>query len=150
MAGRAMARLVPNPCPNVLERARSAMRSDAPKRRSEATSRHSRTPAAIPLIGLGDQRSRVRISAPRPSSRAPPRRGSPASVGNAVPMLPTNDEIADRLLSFSALLDLADASPYASRAYGRAAEIVRTTPAPVAELVRDGRVRELRGIGPGI
>ena len=63
---------------------------------------------------------------------------------------PTNDAIADRLLSYSALLDLADASPYAARAYGRAAEIVRTTPVPVAELVRSGRVRELRGIGPGI
>ena len=63
---------------------------------------------------------------------------------------PTNDAIADRLLAFSALLDLADASPYAARAYRRAAEIIRTTPAPVAELVRAGRVRELRGIGPGI
>jgi DNA polymerase (family 10) len=62
----------------------------------------------------------------------------------------TNDAIADRLLSYSALLDLAEASPYAARAYRRAAEIVRTTPAPVAELVRNGRVRELRGIGPGI
>jgi DNA polymerase (family 10) len=65
-------------------------------------------------------------------------------------MEPTNDAIADRLLSYSALLDLAEASPYASRAYRRAAEIVRTTPAPVAELVRAGRVRDLRGIGPGI
>ena len=58
--------------------------------------------------------------------------------------------IADRLLAYSALLDLADASPYAARAYRRAAELVRTSPAPVAELVRAGRVRELRGIGPGI
>jgi DNA polymerase (family 10) len=62
----------------------------------------------------------------------------------------TNDAIADRLLAYSALLDLADASPYAARAYRRAAEIVRTSPSPVAELVRAGRVRELRGIGPGI
>jgi DNA polymerase (family X) len=36
------------------------------------------------------------------------------------------------------------------RAYRRAAELVRATPAPVAELVRAGRARELRGIGPGI
>ena len=36
------------------------------------------------------------------------------------------------------------------RAYRRAAELVRETRAPVAELVRAGRVRELRGIGPGI
>ena len=62
----------------------------------------------------------------------------------------TNDAIADRLLAYSALLDLADASPYAARAYRRAAEIVRTSPVPVGELVRAGRVRELRGIGPGI
>ena len=62
----------------------------------------------------------------------------------------TNDAIADRLLAFSALLDLAEASPYAARAYRRAADVIRATPAPVAELVRTGRVRELRGIGPGI
>src|SRR5216110_4092861 len=32
----------------------------------------------------------------------------------------------------------------------RAAELIHSTPAPIAELVRAGRVRELRGIGPGI
>src|SRR5205823_6746575 len=42
------------------------------------------------------------------------------------------------------------ASPYSVRAYRRAADLVRATPAPIAELVRAGRVRELRGIGPGI
>jgi len=62
----------------------------------------------------------------------------------------TNAEIADRLLELSALLDLAGANTCAVRAYRRAAEVVRTTPAPVAELVRAGRVRELRGIGPSI
>ena len=36
------------------------------------------------------------------------------------------------------------------RAYRRAAEVIRSTPAPVAELVRAGRAQELRGIGPGI
>ena len=62
----------------------------------------------------------------------------------------TNSEIADRLVELSALLDLAEANPYAVRAYRRAAEVVRATPAPVAQLVRQGRVRELRGIGPSI
>ena len=62
----------------------------------------------------------------------------------------TNAAIADRLLELSALLDLAGADTYAVRAYRRAAEVVRATPAPVAELVRAGRVRELRGIGPSI
>src|SRR5215213_610218 len=36
------------------------------------------------------------------------------------------------------------------RAYARAAETIRGAAVPVAGLVRAGRVRELRGIGPGI
>jgi DNA polymerase (family X) len=48
------------------------------------------------------------------------------------------------------LLDLAGASHYTARAYRRAAELVRGLATPVVELVREGRVRELRGIGPGI
>jgi len=62
----------------------------------------------------------------------------------------TNAEIADRLESLGALLDLAGSSPYASRAYRRAAETIRETQASIPELVRTGRVRDLRGIGPGI
>jgi DNA polymerase (family 10) len=62
----------------------------------------------------------------------------------------SNAEIADKLESFAALLDLAGSSFYTARAYRRAAEMIRETKAPVADLVRDGRVRELRGIGPGI
>ena len=61
-----------------------------------------------------------------------------------------NRAIADKLESFAALLDLNGAPYYTARAYRRAAELVRETPAPVAELVRSGRVRDLRGIGPGI
>ena len=61
-----------------------------------------------------------------------------------------NRRIADRLDAFATLLELGEANPYTARAYRRAAETIRATPAPVAELVRDGRVRELRGIGPGI
>jgi DNA polymerase (family 10) len=61
-----------------------------------------------------------------------------------------NPRIADRLDAFASLLELADANPYMPRAYRRAAETVRGAPVPVAELVRNGRVRELRGIGPGI
>ena len=63
---------------------------------------------------------------------------------------PENAAIADRLESFAALLELAGASYYTARAYRRAAEMIRATAAPVAELVRAGRARELRGIGPGI
>ena len=61
-----------------------------------------------------------------------------------------NAEIADRLESMASLLDLAGASYYTARAYRRAAELIRETKAPIADLVRAGRVRELRGIGPGI
>jgi DNA polymerase (family 10) len=59
-----------------------------------------------------------------------------------VPQLP-NSTIADTL-------DLSGASFYTSRAYRRAAELVRTTEVPIAELVAAGRVSDLRGIGPGI
>jgi len=61
-----------------------------------------------------------------------------------------NPRIADRLEAFATLLELADANPYTTRAYRRAAETIRGAPVPVADLVRTGRVRELRGIGPGI
>jgi len=47
-------------------------------------------------------------------------------------------------------LDLAGSSYYTARAYRRAAELVRGLATPVVTLVREGRVRELRGIGPGI
>jgi DNA polymerase (family X) len=61
-----------------------------------------------------------------------------------------NGQIADRLDTFAMLLELNDANPYTSRAYRRAADGIRATPAPIAELVRTGRVRELRGVGAGI
>jgi len=63
---------------------------------------------------------------------------------------PDNAAIAERLETLAALLDLAGAGHYSVRAYRRAAELVRATPAPVADLVRSGSVRELRGIGPAI
>ena len=68
----------------------------------------------------------------------------------AVAAGPDNTLIAERLETLAALLDLAGASTYSVRAYRRAAELIRGTPAPVAELVRQGRVRELRGVGPSI
>jgi DNA polymerase (family 10) len=75
-----------------------------------------------------------------------PSRDYPAVHGSP----PDNAEIAARLDQFASLLELAGAGPYTARAYRRAAELIRSTPAPVAELVREGRARELRGIGPGI
>jgi DNA polymerase (family 10) len=64
--------------------------------------------------------------------------------------VPDNATIAERLETLASLLDLAGASHYSVRAYRRAAELIRATPAPVAELVRSGRARDLRGIGPSI
>jgi DNA polymerase (family X) len=61
-----------------------------------------------------------------------------------------NPQIADNLDALASLLELVDANPYTARAYRRAAETIRGAPLPVAALVRSGRVRELRGIGPGI
>ena len=61
-----------------------------------------------------------------------------------------NAWIAERLEAFAALLELAEANPYQPRAYRRAADTIRAAPVPVAELVRRGRVRDLRGIGRGI
>src|ERR1700736_6859399 len=51
---------------------------------------------------------------------------------------------------YAALLELGGASVYTSRAYRAAPELIRATPPAIAELVRGGRVRTLRGIGPGI
>ncbi|TMK74091.1 MAG: hypothetical protein E6G50_00285, partial [Actinobacteria bacterium] len=67
-----------------------------------------------------------------------------------VPRDPDNATIAERLEAFAALLDLAGSGHYTSRAYRRAAETIRETKAPIAKLVRQDRVQDLRGIGPGI
>jgi DNA polymerase (family 10) len=61
-----------------------------------------------------------------------------------------NSEIADRLDAFAALLELVEANPYTARAYRRAAETIRGAGVSVEELVRSGRVRQLRGIGRSI
>ena len=61
-----------------------------------------------------------------------------------------NATLADRLDAFAALLDLNGSGHYTVRAYRRAADMIRSTPADVGALVRQGRARELAGIGPGI
>jgi DNA polymerase (family 10) len=58
--------------------------------------------------------------------------------------------LATALDEYAALLELSGANPFSSRAYRRAATLIRQTPADVAALVRQGRVRSLRGIGSGI
>jgi DNA polymerase (family X) len=61
-----------------------------------------------------------------------------------------NSQIADRLDAFASLLELVESNPYTTRAYRRAADTIRGAAVPVADLVRSGRVQELRGIGAGI
>jgi DNA polymerase (family 10) len=61
-----------------------------------------------------------------------------------------NAQIANALERYASLLDLAGSGYYTVRAYRRAAELIRSLPTPVEKLVRDGSVRTLRGIGPGI
>jgi DNA polymerase (family X) len=73
---------------------------------------------------------------------------TPPPVGETTAV--DNRQIADRLVSFASLLELADANPYTARAYRRAAETIRSTPLAIADVVQSGRARELRGIGSGI
>jgi DNA polymerase (family 10) len=63
---------------------------------------------------------------------------------------PDNADYGAKLDALATLLELADANPYSVRAYRRAAELVRESPVSLADLVRSGRVRELRGVGPSI
>jgi DNA polymerase (family 10) len=63
---------------------------------------------------------------------------------------PSNEEIASALAEYAALLELSGASGHAVRAFRRGAGLVRGTPLPIADLVRTGRVRDLRGVGPGL
>src|SRR5439155_16220708 len=67
----------------------------------------------------------------------------------SAPMM-ANSAVADALERYASLLDLAGSGYYNVRAYRRAAELIRPLQTPVAELLRSGRVRELRGIGAGI
>ena len=77
---------------------------------------------------------------------------SPPTVHTApqMPAEPDNAAVAAQLEAFAALLDLAETTPFAGRAYRRAASTIRDTRAPIMKLVREGREQELRGIGPGI
>ena len=63
---------------------------------------------------------------------------------------PDNADYAAKLEAFATLLELAGANSYSVRAYRRAADLIRESPVHVADLVRSGRIRELRGVGPAI
>src|SRR5262249_35133825 len=124
--------------------ARTRGRSTPRPRRRRARLRAS-PPATRRVPRAADLRA---CSCPLCHGRARRRSASPGDT-TAVTAL-DNAAIAEQLERFAALLDLSEASFYSVRAYRRAAELLRSTPAPISELVRGGRVKELRGIGPGI
>ena len=134
---------VPRPRPR--RRPRGATRSVRPTARHAASTSSSIASASSRRAASGSGARRSLAPAPRKGTTIP-------AIGvetSGVPAL-DNGAIADRLDAFAALLELSESGGYPARAYRRAAETIRSTPAPVAELVRAGRARELRGIGPGI
>ncbi len=63
---------------------------------------------------------------------------------------PDNASYAAKLEAFATMLELAGANHYSVRAYRRAADLIRESPAQLGDLVHSGRVRDLRGVGPAI
>ncbi len=72
------------------------------------------------------------------------------TIGMPAAREPDNADYAAKLDAFATLLELAGANSYSVRAYRRAADVVRESPVPIADLVHSGRIRELRGVGPSI
>src|SRR6266487_6190659 len=64
--------------------------------------------------------------------------------------LPRNDEVADQLDLLADLSEIRGDDSFRVSAYRRAAQRVRETSAPVAELALAGRAKELQGIGKTI
>jgi len=64
--------------------------------------------------------------------------------------LPRNDEVADQLDLLADLSEIRGDDSFRVSAYRRAAQRVRETSAPVAELAQAGRAKELQGIGKTI
>lgn len=62
----------------------------------------------------------------------------------------TNKEIIDALEEIAFLLELADENPFRARSYQNAARTLSLLDQEVATLAREGRLREIPGIGPAI
>ena len=63
---------------------------------------------------------------------------------------PSNRAIASLLNRHAQLLQVAGESSFRARAYSKAAEAISATPELVTELLREGRLRDIPGIGAGI
>lgn len=64
--------------------------------------------------------------------------------------LVTNSEIAGCLLETAALLEIKGLEGFKLRAYHRAAQSIETHPEQLADLHRQGRLREVRGVGESL
>ena len=64
--------------------------------------------------------------------------------------VPNKDEIAEILESIGLLLELKGENLFKTRAYGNAARAVETYPGNIEEMARQGRLREIEGIGSAI
>ena len=62
----------------------------------------------------------------------------------------SNSAVADLLDRHGRLLEIAGESPFRTRAFTRAAESLRLYPERVAEVAKEGRLRDIPGIGEGI
>ena len=58
--------------------------------------------------------------------------------------------VARRLVEISQRLRLAGDSPYKARAYARAAENLLTLTVPLADVIAQGRLREIPGVGAAL
>lgn len=65
-------------------------------------------------------------------------------------MPPTNQEIIDLLEEIALLLDLAGESPFKSRAYTNVARRIEQADEDVSDLVAEGRLREIEGVGDAL
>jgi DNA polymerase (family 10) len=62
----------------------------------------------------------------------------------------TNRAVAELLERHGELLEIAGESPFRTRAYSRAAEGIRSVSVPLNDLIVQGRLRDIPGVGEGI
>src|SRR5215210_4522142 len=65
-------------------------------------------------------------------------------------VFPRNDEVADQFDLLADLMEVDGADSFRISAYRKAAQRIRETPSPVAQMALDGRAKSLQGIGKTI
>jgi DNA polymerase (family 10) len=76
--------------------------------------------------------------------------GFPRIIAGVAVTLPRNSDVADQLDLLADLCEINGDDSFRVSAYRRAAQRVRETPTPVAQLALDGRAKQLQGIGKTI